>query len=102
LNSLITVNYRSLRGRPIAIPIDNVYGSSPALKMVEQGKEVKCVKTIRLKIPSRVARYFDKEHGGVTKLSQGLLNDALRSILEGEEAEDPDKIAPLVEMLKPY
>jgi len=60
------------------------------------------LKTIQLKIPSRVARYFDKEHGGVRKISQGLLNDALRSILESEEAEDPRKIGPLIEMLKPY
>ena len=61
-----------------------------------------CLKVIRLKIASRVAQYFDKEHGGVTKLSQILLNGALRSILEGEEAEDPEKIGPLIEMLKPY
>jgi len=47
-----------------------------------------------------VAQYFDKEHGGVRKLSQSLLNDALRSILEDEEAEDPEKIGPLVKMLK--
>jgi len=60
------------------------------------------LKTIRLEIPGRVARYFDKEHGDVTKLSQSLLNGALRSILESEEAEDPEKIAPLIEMLKPY
>ena len=60
------------------------------------------MKTIRLKIPSRVAQYFDKEHGGVRKVSQILLNGALRSILEGEEAEDPEKIGLLVEMLKPY
>ena len=60
------------------------------------------LKTIQLKIPSRVAQYLDKEHGGVTKLSQSLLNDALRSILEGEESEDPEKIGPLIEMLKPY
>ena len=58
------------------------------------------MKTIRLKLPSRVAQYFDKEHGGVRKLSQSLLNDALRSILEDEEAEDPEKIGPLVKMLK--
>lgn len=63
---------------------------------------MKCLKTIRLKIPSRVAQYFDEEHGVVRKLSQTLLNDVLRSILEGEEAEDPKKVGSLIEMLKPY
>ena len=60
------------------------------------------MKTIRLKIPDRVAQYFEKNHGDIRDLSQRLLNGALRSILEDETADNPEKIGPLVEMLKPY
>jgi len=49
-----------------------------------------------------VAQYFEKNHGDIRDLSQRLLNGALRSILEDETADNPEKIGPLVEMLKPY
>jgi len=39
---------------------------------------------ICLKIPDGVARYFEKTDRDVEKLSQSLLNDALKSILQLE------------------
>mgnify|MGYP001047059026 CR=1 FL=1 len=43
------------------------------------------MKTLRLKIPDWVAKYFlerKDEYGDLRKLSQGLLIDALKSIIE--------------------
>jgi len=43
-----------------------------------------------LRVPSMIAKYFMNYHGDLTELSQGLLNDSLKSIIQQEAKENGD------------
>jgi len=43
-----------------------------------------------VKVPDVVAKYFRGHYGGLTELSEGLLNDALKSIIQQEARENED------------
>ena len=45
------------------------------------------MKEVKLKVPAPAFRYLKEKHGNVAELCQGLLNDALISIIE-KEAKD--------------
>jgi len=48
------------------------------------------LKTVSVKVPDAVAKYFREHYGGLAELSQGLLNDALKSIIQQEAKENED------------
>jgi len=43
-----------------------------------------------VKVPNMVAKYFMKHYGDLSKLSEELLNDALKSIIQQEAKENKD------------
>jgi len=50
------------------------------------------LKTVCLKIPDSVVRYFEMSGRDVRELSQGLLNDALKTILQQEAPENREAL----------
>jgi len=43
-----------------------------------------------LKVPTVIARYFIKHYGDLAELSEELVNDALKSIIQQEAKENKD------------
>jgi len=56
--------------------------------MRKEGGE--CLEKVCVKVPNMVAKYFMKHYGDLSELSEQLLNDALKSIIQQEAKENKD------------